>query len=159
MIQTHIAHVVRRQVHKIACCVCMSAQSLQSCPTLCNPKDYSPPDSSNHGILWARIMEWVVVPSSRETSWTRNWTQVSCTEGGFFTTEWQGKPQIVWCYVIILIMAFWVWMNFYMEHESSNNTVFKSLMNLEKSADLKKKIMLTTFPSFPVKENALLPTT
>ena len=37
----------------------------QSCPTVCNPTDCSPPVSSVHGILQARILEWVVMPSSR----------------------------------------------------------------------------------------------
>ena len=36
--------------------------SLQSCPTLCNPMDCSLLGSSVHGILWARILEWVTVP-------------------------------------------------------------------------------------------------
>ena len=36
----------------------MHAKSLQSCPTLCNPMDYSPPGSSVHRILQARILEW-----------------------------------------------------------------------------------------------------
>ena len=36
----------------------------QSCPTLCDPVDYSPPGSSVHGILQARILEWVAMPSS-----------------------------------------------------------------------------------------------
>ena len=48
-------------------CKCMSAaaaaKSLQSCPTLCNPTDCSPPGSSVHGILQARILEWVPCPS------------------------------------------------------------------------------------------------
>ena len=39
---------------------------LQSCPTLCNPVGCSPPDSSVHGILQARILEWVAMPSSRD---------------------------------------------------------------------------------------------
>ena len=34
----------------------------QSCPTLCNPVDYSPPGSSVYGILQARILEWVAIP-------------------------------------------------------------------------------------------------
>ena len=37
----------------------------QSCPILCDPTDYSLPDSSAHGILQARILEWVAVSSSR----------------------------------------------------------------------------------------------
>ena len=40
----------------------------QSCPTLYNPMDGSPPGSSVHGILQARILEWVAIPSSRGSS-------------------------------------------------------------------------------------------
>ena len=44
------------------------AKSLQSCPTLCNPVDCSPPGSSVRGISQARILEWVPMPSSRGSS-------------------------------------------------------------------------------------------
>ena len=54
--------------------------------TLCDPMDCSRPGSSVHGILQARILEWVVMPSSRESSQPREWTQVSCTAGRFFTS-------------------------------------------------------------------------
>ena len=40
----------------------LCAQSLQSCPTLCNPIDCSPADFSVHGVLQARILEWVAMP-------------------------------------------------------------------------------------------------
>ena len=43
---------------------CLCAKSLQSCLTLCNPMDCSPPGFSVHGILQARIVEWVAMPSS-----------------------------------------------------------------------------------------------
>jgi len=47
---------------------CVHAKSLKLCPTLCDPPlpamDHSPPGSSAHGILLARILEWVVMPSS-----------------------------------------------------------------------------------------------
>ena len=46
----------------------MLAKSLQSCPTLCNPMNCSPPGSSVHEILQARILEWVATPCSRESS-------------------------------------------------------------------------------------------
>ena len=59
----------------------------QSCLTLCSPMDCSPPGSSVHGILQARILEWVAMPSSRGTLWTMDQTWVSCTAGGFFTTN------------------------------------------------------------------------
>ena len=64
---------------------CMQAQLLQSCLTLCSPMDCSPPGSSVHGILQVRILEWVVMPSSRGSSWPRNPTWVSCIAGRFFT--------------------------------------------------------------------------
>ena len=53
------------------------AQSLQSCPTLCNPMDCSPPGSSVHEILQARILEGVAIPSSRGSPQPREWIHVS----------------------------------------------------------------------------------
>ena len=47
---------------------CIQAKLLQSCPTLCNPMDCSLTDSSIHGILQARRVEWVARPSSRGSS-------------------------------------------------------------------------------------------
>ena len=63
-----------------------------SCPTLCNPMDYSPPGSSVHDSQ-ARILEWVAMPSFRGSSWPRDWNQVSHTTGGFFISEPPGKPK------------------------------------------------------------------
>ena len=57
----------------------------QLCLTLCKPVDYSPPGSSVHGILQARILECVATPSSRRSSWSRDPTQVSCIAGRSFT--------------------------------------------------------------------------
>ena len=57
----------------------------QSCLTLCDPMDYSLPSSSIHGILQARVLEWVAISFSRGSSWPGDWTQVSCTAGRFFT--------------------------------------------------------------------------
>ena len=60
---------------------CMQAKSLQSCPTLCDPMDCSPPGSSVYGILQARILEWVVMPSSKESSQSRggiHFSYISC---------------------------------------------------------------------------------
>ena len=53
----------------------------QSCPTLCDPMDYMV-----HGILQARILEWVAFPFSRGSSQPRDQTQVSRIAGGFFTS-------------------------------------------------------------------------
>ena len=59
---------------------CEWVKAAQSCPTLCEPQDYTV-----HGILQARILEWVAVPFSRESFQPRDQTQVSCIAGGFFT--------------------------------------------------------------------------
>ena len=53
--------------------------------TLCDPMDCSPPGSSVHGILQARILECVAIPFTRGSSWPRDWTLVSCIAGRFFT--------------------------------------------------------------------------
>ena len=45
---------------------CMNAKSLQLCQTRCDPMDCSPPASPVHGILQARTLEWIAMPSSRE---------------------------------------------------------------------------------------------
>ena len=50
----------------------------QSCPTLCNPMDCSPPGYSAHEIFQARIWEWVAISFSRGSSLPRDQTQVSC---------------------------------------------------------------------------------
>ena len=57
----------------------------QSCLTLCDPMDHSPPGSSVHGILQARILEWVAASFSRASSRPRDRTWVSCTTGRLFT--------------------------------------------------------------------------
>ena len=57
----------------------------QSCPTLSDSMDCSPPGSSVHGILQAKILEWVAIPFSRGSSWPRDQTWVSCIACRFFT--------------------------------------------------------------------------
>ena len=59
----------------------MKVKVTQLCPTLCNPMD-----CIAHGILQARILEWVAVPFSRGSSQPRDRTQVSSITGGFFTS-------------------------------------------------------------------------
>ena len=59
-----------------------------SCPTLCNPVDFT-----IHGTLLARILEWVAFPFPRGSSQPRDWTQVSRIAGGFFTNWATGKYQ------------------------------------------------------------------
>ena len=62
---------------------CVCAPSLQSCLTLCDPMNCSPPGSSVHGILQARIPEWLAMPFSMGFSWLRDGTWV------FSISSWQ----------------------------------------------------------------------
>ena len=62
----------------VCVCVCVCAKSLQSCLTLCNPMECSPPGSSVHGISQAGILKWVAIPSFRGSSPCRDQTLVSC---------------------------------------------------------------------------------
>ena len=67
---------------------------IQSCLILCDPVDCSPPGSSVHGILQERILEWVVIPFSRGSSWLKDQTWVSCTASRFFTIWTTRKAEI-----------------------------------------------------------------
>ena len=79
----------------------LHAKALQLCPTLCDAMDCSPAFSSVHGILQARILEWVAMPSSRGFSLPKDRTHVS------YSLHWQvgslsltppGKPSIMYSY-------------------------------------------------------------
>ena len=100
--------------------MCLVAQSRL---TFCDSTDYRPLGSSVHGILWARILEWVVMPSFRGSSQPRDRTQVLHTAGGFFTiwairetqylsTAW--KPhfskilQILLCYIYTRVFVIYI---------------------------------------------------
>ena len=63
----------------------MNSEKLHCVPTLCDPVDCSFPGSSVHGILQARILEWVAISFSRGSSWPRDWTSISCIGDGFLT--------------------------------------------------------------------------
>ena len=64
----------------------------QSCPTLCDPMDYTV-----HRILQARILEWVAFPFSRGSSQPKDQTQVSCIEGASLPAEPPGMPSQEFC--------------------------------------------------------------
>ena len=74
---------------------CLCAKLLQLCPTLWDPMDCSPLGSSIPGILQVRILEWVAILFSRGSSWSRDWTCISCGSciiGRFSIAEPPGKP-------------------------------------------------------------------
>ena len=83
--------------------------TVQSCLTLCDPMDYSPPHSSVHGAFQARILEWVATSYFRGTSQTRDPTpdsSVSCIAGRFFTTEPPGKPPDYKVFILINLVDY-----------------------------------------------------
>ena len=75
---------------------------VHSYPTLCGPMDCSLPGSSILGILQARVLEWVAISFSRGSSWPRDWTQVSCIAGRFFT-NWATREALVSGFITIQV--------------------------------------------------------
>ena len=97
--------------------------SCSACLTLCDPMDYTV-----HGILQARILQWVAFPFSRGSSQPRDWTQVSYTAGRFFTSWATRETTIVettfgWILlelvaenILTQILFFWRWINNIISH-------------------------------------------
>ena len=81
----------------------MKVKVTQSCPTLCNTMDYTV-----HGILQARILEWVAFPFSRGSSQPRDLTQVSCIVGWILYQLshkgrlWKLCPYLKYCFVPVV---------------------------------------------------------
>ena len=71
-------------------CVCA-----KFCPTLCNPMDCSPPGSSVHGILQARVLEWVPCSPPGDLPNPGIKPRAPALAGRFFTTEPPGKPLLL----------------------------------------------------------------
>ena len=90
ILTNRILHLVRRQQCEfsfVKSCLKLKVKVAQSCPTLWGPMYYTV-----HGVLQARILEWVAFPFSRGSSQPRDWTQVSCIMGRFFLRENPGLP-------------------------------------------------------------------
>ena len=68
-----------------------AAKSLQSCPTLCDPIDGSPPGSPVHGILQARTLEWVAISFSNAGKWKVKVKSLSCVR--LLATPWTAAHQ------------------------------------------------------------------
>ena len=74
----------------------------QSCLTLCDPMNYTA-----HGILQARILEWIAFPFSRGSSQPRDGTEVSCIAGGSLPAEPQGNSSVCTNYIAFHIFQGW----------------------------------------------------
>ena len=98
-------------------CICECVLVAESCPTLWDPMDCSPPGSSVHGILQARIPEWVAIPFSRRSSQPRDLSQVSRIAGRFFTL-WatNGHNLTLWAFLQLMVpsslsFSFLIWLH------------------------------------------------
>ena len=91
-------------------CVCVIVT--QSYPTLCSPINCSPPGSSVHGILQARILEWVAMPFSRGSSQPKDRTWVSLIESRFFTiwSTWESRKSrdVLRWWVLLLPLCYFL---------------------------------------------------
>ena len=77
---------------RVCVCVCVRLVT-QMCLTLCHPMDCSSPGSSVHGILQARILEWVAISFFRGSSWPRNGTGSPVLKAYPLPSEPPGRPQ------------------------------------------------------------------
>ena len=80
----NVPYMLEKPVYMFSPGLGVESEVAQLCPTLCYPRDYSPPGSSVHGIFQARILEWVAISFSRGSSQTGDWTQVSRIAGRCF---------------------------------------------------------------------------
>ena len=92
---------------------------IQLCPTLCDPMDYSPPGSSVHGILQARILEWVAISFSRGSSQHRCQTRVSCISYigrwiHYHCTTWEALPLTSVLLLLIILFPIDFTLHFYL---------------------------------------------
>ena len=85
----HLSHQGSPCIHPAAAAA--AAKSLQSCPTLCDPRDGSPPGFSIPGILQARTLEWVAISFSRALKWKVKGKPLSHVR--LFATPWTAAHQ------------------------------------------------------------------
>ena len=78
----------------------------QSCPILCDPMNCSPPGFSVHGILKARILEWIAIPFSRGSAQLSDWTRVSLIAGRVFTVWVTREVHIDFCFFLEFLCFF-----------------------------------------------------
>ena len=84
----HVFSLLHSHCH---CPAAAAAKSLQSCPTLCDPIDGSPPGSSVHGIFQARVLEWVAISFSNAWKWKVTVKSLSCVR--LLVTPWTAAYQ------------------------------------------------------------------
>ena len=95
------------ELKKLPAAAAAAAKSLQSCPTLCDPIDGSPPGSSIHGIFQARVLEWGAIGE--------NSFAIICywiCQNNLYATSFQDSNSVV--KLILIILLFWSFIKFIM---------------------------------------------
>ena len=100
------------------------AKSLQSCPTFCNPMDYSPPGSSVHEILQTRILEWVAIPSPRDLPDSGIEPASPALAGRFFTTSTTWEAQVLISYLLYIYICVCVFVCVVIVHVNTNLPIY-----------------------------------
>ena len=146
-------------------CAAAAAKLLQSCPTLCDPIDSSPPGSTVSGILQARTLEWVAISFSNAWKWKVKVKSLSCVQ--LFTTPWttayQAPPsmgfsrQEYWSGVplpspIFVEVLFLHWKILFINNHHSLATVEISVLiefssRVLKNGDFSNSLILSSFMS------------
>ena len=96
------------------------AKALQSCLTLCDPMDYSPPGSSAHRIFRVRILKWVAMLSSKGFFWLRDQTCVSYD-------SWIGRWVLYYLWHLGSPICEYFWINVQMSQTSEINSVIYTI--------------------------------
>ena len=85
-------HCLKQWYSNVACIQYTWKMKVKSSSTLCGPVDYSPPGSSVHGIVQARVLEWVSISFSRVSSRLRDGNGSPPLQADALPTEPPGKP-------------------------------------------------------------------
>ena len=86
-----LENIIFREVSQLLYAAAAAAKSLQSCPTLCDPIDGSPPGSPAPGILQARTLDWVAISFSNAWKWKVKVKPLSCVR--LLATPWTAAYQ------------------------------------------------------------------
>ena len=125
------------------------AKSLQSCPTLCDPIDGSPPGFPVPGILQARTLEWVAISFSNAWKWKEKVKSLSCVRllATPRTAAYQAPPSMgfsrreYWSGVPLPSPPFTIWVHKW------EGTVYEQEMGLHKTTNLPAHWSWTSQPS------------
>ena len=97
----HTENIKKCKMHRIKYCSCTIVLHMCYIASVVSDSWWrSPPGFLLHGILQARIVEWVAMPSSKGSSWTRGRTRVSCIVGEFFTDWATREAPHIYVYII-----------------------------------------------------------